>query len=188
MRICVTGRYGRGGHRGWEANRASIGEHVFWKGMNSDIATFCNTCLYCRSTIGGKRSPQPIGCALHADMPNEFLHFDLLFMGKSDTAEIYVRILKDDAPEFVMLEACVTEDAEAAVTIQIKWFSLFGVVLMWNSDRVSHFEEKVMTKINPHLHSHHHFTTPTVQIPTVPWKQYIGKSCEPVLPSFTNST
>jgi len=142
LRVCIIGHCGRAGHRGIESTYENIRKHFFWKSMKSDIATFCNTCL------------------LHAEKLNELIHFDFLFMGKSENGEKYVLILKDDFSSFVLLHFCETADADATVEALVNWFSMFGVVLNWNSDRGSHFKNTVMTRQNRHLHGHHHLTTP----------------------------
>lgn len=160
LRLCIIGHCGRGGHRGATTTLENIKGHFVWKDMKTDIATFCNTCLHCNATSGGRRVPRPFAQTLHADKPNELLHFDYLYMGCSDTGEVYILILKDDASSFIWLEACKVADAETTVRVLMKWFSLFGVVPMWCSDRGSHFKNKVMSAINKALHAHHHFTTP----------------------------
>jgi hypothetical protein len=128
--------------------------------MRSGIASFCQTCLHCLSTIGGTRGTRPMGHALHADKPNDLIHFDFLYLGKRSTGDIYVLILKDDASGFIWLLPCKSADADTTADALIKWFSMFGVVPTWNSDRASHFKNAVIHRVNRVLHAHHHFTTP----------------------------
>ena len=97
---------------------------------------------------------------LHADNPSEIVHFELLFMGESDSGEAYILIRKDDASGFVCLELCTAVDSEMAVQTLMKWFSLVAIVLMWIFDRGLHFENKVMDALNLCSHAHHHFKTP----------------------------
>ncbi len=80
-----------------------------------------------------------MGHILYAEKPNKLLRSDYLHMGESTTGHFYILILKDDASSFIWLEPFLTEDAQTTVDVLTRRFSLFGVVLTWNSDRGSHF-------------------------------------------------
>ena len=67
------------------------------------------------ATTGGRRVPRPLAHTLHADTPNQLIHFDFLYMGASKTAELYVLIIKDDASAYVRLYTSEAADAETAV-------------------------------------------------------------------------
>lgn len=160
VRSCIIGHCGRAGHRGTSTTHASISAHFHWEGMRGDIASFCNSCLHCVSTIGGHRIPRIMGHAMHSDKPNELLHFDFLYMHPSTTKALYTLIIKDDASSFVWLLPCEHADAETTASSLLSWFSSFGVSTSWVSDRGSHFKHTLMTLLNRQLHAHHHFTTP----------------------------
>jgi transposase InsO family protein len=96
---------------------------------------------------------------MHATKPNEIIHFDNLYMGKSvDDAE-YVLIVKDDFSNSVWLKQCKHADADSTASVLIKWFAAFGVAPRWVSDQGSHFKNQVMTKVQKQLCTKHHFTT-----------------------------
>ena len=160
MRISVVGHCGRSGHRGYETTLSTIKDHFFWKTIDADIDAFSKSCLHCALTLGGKRIPRPFGHALHADKPNELIHFDFLFMGESSQGYEYVMIIKDDASMYLWLQPASDATAEAAVKSLVSWFSAFGVVPTWISDRGSHFKNNLMDAVNKALHTHHHFTAP----------------------------
>ena len=160
LRICVIGHCGRGGHRALDSTSNAINDYCFWKTMQQDISAFCASCFHCISTIGGKRSPRPMSHALHADMPNEIIHFDFLFMGASQTDEEYVLTIKDDLSSYTWLLPAKETDGKTSAECLLKWFAAFGVVQTWVSDRCSHFKNPLMDLINRGLHCHHHFTTP----------------------------
>ena len=128
LRICIISHCGRGGHRGIETTYKTIRDHFYWKDMKTDISVFCNTCLHCLTTIGGQRVPRPLGHAIHADKPNQLIHFDFLYMYPGDDNMKYVFIIKDDHSSFVLLEATEDCDAQTATKTLLKWFSMFGVV------------------------------------------------------------
>ncbi len=129
--------------------------------MKTDTMKFVNSYLHCVSTTGGYRVPRLMGHALHADAPNEIIHFDFLFMGESDDGFPYVLLIKDDASSFVWLEPCAAPDADCTVEVLLRWFASFCGVETWISDRDSHFKNQVMAVLNKRLHAHHHFTTPS---------------------------
>ena len=160
LRLCIIGHCGRGGHRGVTTTLKNICEHFFWRTMRADITSFCNTCLHCEATTGGLRKPRPFAHTMHADRPNQLLHFDFLYMNESRTGEKYVLILKDDASSFIWLRPSEAPDAETATQALLEWFASFGVVPYWCSDRGTHFKNKLIGLINKQLRAHHHFTTP----------------------------
>ncbi|KAG3110717.1 hypothetical protein PI124_g9664 [Phytophthora idaei] len=49
---------------------------------------------------------------MHAEYPNELIHWDCLYMGDSDSGETYVLVIKDDASKYVWLLPCTAADAE----------------------------------------------------------------------------
>ena len=134
LRICVGG-----GHRGGDTTLANAKKYFFWSKIRADVYNLVNSCLHCLGTTGGLQIPHPLAHALHASKSNELLHFDFLFMELRDSADQYVIILKDDASAFACLELYSAADAKHTVADFLGWFSLFGVVLTWCSDRGSHF-------------------------------------------------
>jgi RNase H-like domain found in reverse transcriptase/Integrase zinc binding domain len=96
LRICIVAHTGPGGHRGIRTTTDSIKALFFWPTLVEDVRAFCDTCLHCRSTIGGNRTPRPFGQVLHASLPNEIIHFDFLYMGPSQAGLKYLLLIKDD--------------------------------------------------------------------------------------------
>lgn len=159
LRICVVGHFGAAGHRSTETTLAAIKERFIWKDLDQDVIFFVRRCLHCASTIGGPPQPRPLGEALHADRPNEVIHWDYLFMGKSDSDLTYVLVIKDDASKFVWLLPCDAANAENTYNHLIDWFASFGVCRTWVSDQGTHFKNKVIEALQHALGAHHHFTT-----------------------------
>ena len=164
LRIYVIGHCGRGGHRASDSTASAIKEYCFWKTMQQDILAFCDSCFHCISTISGKRIPRPMGHALHAEKPNEIIHFDYLYMGASSSGEECTLIIKDDLSTYIWLLPAKETDAETSADCLLKWFAASGVVQTWVSDRGSHFKNKLMDRINRGLHCHHNFTTPNTPL------------------------
>lgn len=128
--------------------------------MVHDVEQFCCSCLHCQLTTGGNHIPRPYGHSLHAEKPNEILHFDFLYMGPSTEDMEYIFLMRDDASSFVMCYLCDSATATAACKGLISWFSIFSVVPVWVSDQGPHFKNQLLHDVNKALHTHHHFTTP----------------------------
>jgi len=158
LRILIAAHTGHGGHRGIQPSLDSLKRHFHWEGMKDDMKAFCKSCLHCLSTGTGSVVPRPLGHGIHADKPNEVLHFDFCYIGKGFDDCTYVLILKDDFSSFVWLFPCIAADAEATADALIEWFSSFGTVVRWVSDRGSHFRNEVVAQLRERVHSVHHFT------------------------------
>jgi hypothetical protein len=101
--------------------------------------------------------PRPLGTQLHATKSNEILHFVFLYIGLSrDRKYQYVLLLKDDLRGYLRLVPCRTADAAATVDALMRLFAVFGVVLLWISDRGNHFKNEVVRRV-------HHGELPVVE-------------------------
>jgi Integrase core domain/Integrase zinc binding domain len=159
IRLCVIAHCGRAGHRGHQVTLTGIQDHYYWKGMSKDVKIFVGSCFHCIASAPGETTPRPRGEAMHATKPNEIIHFDYVYMGKSvDDAE-YVLIVKDDFSNYVWLKQCKHADADSTVAVLIEWFAAFGVAPQWVSDQGSHFKNQIMTEVQKQLGTKHHFTT-----------------------------
>jgi hypothetical protein len=62
----------------------------------------------------------------------------------------------------------------------MRWFAVFGVVLLWISDRGSHFKNEVVRRVQKELKAKHHFTTANC-----PWSNgTIESACKQVTRAF----
>jgi Integrase zinc binding domain len=132
-------------HRAYEATLGAIKEYVAWTTMAKDVKVFVQNCLHCVATIPGDKVPCPLGTQLHATKPNEILHFDFLYIGLSrDGKYQYLLLLKDDLSGYLWLVPYRTADVAATVDSLMRWFAVFGVVLLWVSNSGSHFKNEVI--------------------------------------------
>jgi Integrase zinc binding domain len=116
LRLCVEPHFCFAGHRAYEATLGAIKEYVAWTTMAKDVKVFVQNCLHCVATIPGYKVPRPLGTQLHATRPNEFLHFDFLYIGLSrDGKYQYLLLLKDNLSGYQWLVPCRTADATATV-------------------------------------------------------------------------
>jgi transposase InsO family protein len=149
--------------------------------MAKDVKVFLKTCLHCVSTIPGDIVPCPLGTQLHATKPNEILHFDFLYIRlSSDGKYQYLLLLKDALSLYLWPVTCRTADAAATVDALMRWFAVFRVVLLWISDRDSHFKNKVVRRVQKDLKAKHPFATANC-----PWSNgTIQSTCKQVIRAF----
>jgi Integrase core domain len=160
LRLCVEAHCRSAERRAYEATLGAIKKYVAWTTMEKDVKVFVLKSLHCVNTIHGDRVPRPLGAQLHATKPNEILHFDFLYIGLSrDGKYQYSPLLKDDMSGYLWLVPCRTADAADTVDALMQWFAVFSVVLLWISDRGSHFENEVVRRVQKELKAKHHFTT-----------------------------
>ena len=128
--------------------------------MDRDLAEFVNSCLHCMISDPSVFVPRPFGHALHADKPNGIIHFDFCYIGGSHSDFKYVLVVKDDFSSYTLLFPFENADSESFAEALTEWFSLFGVVSTWVSDKGTHFKNRVVSELQRKLHSNHHFTLP----------------------------
>jgi transposase InsO family protein len=89
-------------------------------------------------------------------------------------------LLKDDLSGYPWHVPCRTADAAATVDTLMRWFAVFGVVLLWISDRDSPFKNEMVQRVQKELKAKHHFTTANC-----PWSNgTIESSCKQVIRAF----
>ncbi|ETI57024.1 hypothetical protein F443_00604 [Phytophthora nicotianae P1569] len=116
LRICLVGHFGAAGHRTMKATLQAIADKFTWTDLTADVTRFVGRCLHCASVTGGPPMPRPLGEALHAEKPNELIHWDFLTMGPATTGDAYVLVIKDDASHYVWLTP--TRAATADLTFE----------------------------------------------------------------------
>jgi hypothetical protein len=143
LRLCVEANCRSAGHRAHEATLGSIKEYLLWTTMAKDSKVFVQNYLHCVATTPGDKVPRPLGTQLHATKPNEILHFDFLYIGLSRDGEYqYIPLLKDALSGYLWLVLCRTADDAATVEAMMRCFAVFGVVLLWISDKRQPLQER----------------------------------------------
>ena len=79
-------------------------------------------------------------------------------MAKGDKGNIYSIILKDDFSSYLWLIPSKEASSEVVADSLILWFSSFGVVSDWVSDRGTHFKNELIRSLRKQMKSGHHFT------------------------------
>ncbi|KAF0757346.1 hypothetical protein AaE_004292, partial [Aphanomyces astaci] len=149
---------GAAGHRRIEATTKAVRDVFAWSTLEDDVKTFVQACIHCLS-VDGSVVPRPLGSALHAEKPQELIHFDWLSMPTATNWWQKILVIKDDMSGFVRLWPSETSDASATANGLLDWFTTFGYVHTWVSDSGYHFKNEVIDKIRKAAGAHHHFTT-----------------------------
>jgi Integrase core domain/Integrase zinc binding domain len=181
LRLCVKAHFRSAGHRAYEARLGAIKEYVTWTVIAKDVKFFVQNCLQCVATIPGDKVPRPLGTQIHETKPNEILHFNFLYIGLSrDGKYQYLLLLKDDLSGYLCLVPCRTADAAATFDALMRWFAVFGVVMLCISDRGSHFKKELVRRVQKELKAKHHFITSNC-----PWSDCtIEYACKQVIRAF----
>jgi transposase InsO family protein len=158
IRLLVVAHFSVGGHRGATVTADIVKKKFWWSTLDTDVKLFVSKCLHCASASGDWMH-RPLGEALHADKPNELLHFDYVYMGKSDDGYEYLLVIKDDASKFVWLLPAKSADSGFVADSLIQWFASFGVCHYWVSDQGTHFKNQLIEDLQRVLGANHHFTT-----------------------------
>jgi Integrase zinc binding domain/RNase H-like domain found in reverse transcriptase len=161
--VLIAAHMGPAGHRGPDATRRMVQRHFVWAGARREIEAFRSSCLQCLSA-GGARVRRPLGHAMHAERPNQIIHFDNCYIGPANENITYVLILKDDLSSWTRLVPCKTADALTTANALVHWFAEFDTVLNWVRDQGSHFKNKVIKELRQLTRGQHHFT-----LPYTPW-------------------
>ncbi|KAH9184644.1 hypothetical protein AeNC1_013379, partial [Aphanomyces euteiches] len=150
-RILVISHCGLHGHRGKSTMITSIQSHFYIDRLNEKVDVFLNQCLLCKHVRGGKQIQRPWRKEYMAKRRNECLHWDFLYMGESFGNEKYLLVVKDELSHYCELIPCATPTTFVAATALLDWYKRFGAADVWQSDRGSHFVNKVLKELEPRL-------------------------------------
>jgi hypothetical protein len=131
LRYCLEAHCRSAGHRACEATLGAIKKYVELTTTTKDVKVFVQNCLHCVATIPEDKVPRLLGTQLHATNSNEILHFDFLYIGLSRNGKYqYLLLLKDYLSGYLWLVPFRNIDAAATVDALMRWFSVFGVVML----------------------------------------------------------
>jgi len=181
MKLLVISHCGQNGHRGSTATINILSENYWWNTMTNDCKVFVQNCIHCIMSYTGQRIPRPLGSTEIATRPNQILHFDYLYMGRGNTRDRYVLILRDGFSCYTWLCIAKAADAETVVESIAKWIEIFSAMDVWISDQGSHFKNQVMTQLAKRHYIRHHFT-----VAYSPWSNgAVERCCREVLRATT---
>lgn len=131
LRVIIAPHCGIGGHRASSPTQQTIASHFWWSKIETDVKSFVSSCLHCQVSAPGSDITRLLAHALHADAPNEIIHFDFCYMTPGENDFTYVLIIKDDLSGYVWLVPCEDADAISVAESLVQWFSTFGVAYKW---------------------------------------------------------
>jgi hypothetical protein len=156
LRLLVVAHFSVGGHRGAKVTADIVKRKFWWSTIDEDVKLFVEKCLHCASA-SGEWVHRPLGETLHAEKPNELLHFDYIYMGESEDGYEYILVLKDDASKFLWMLPAKAADSGFVADSLLQWFASFGVCHSWVSDQGTHFKNQVIGDLNPFANKSVHF-------------------------------
>ena len=159
-KICIIAHAGSSGHRGIHATTKIIDDVFSIKHLPSIVKRFMDMCLNCKHIKGGKIIPRPWSCTLTAKYPNEVLHFDWFYAGKSNEGVEWCLFLSCGYTGFVDITTDITPNKEALVKALLNWHAWFTIPNTWVSDCGSHMKNHAINTLRKRLKTNHQFTLP----------------------------
>lgn len=158
LKLFVSFHCGQAGHRGTESTLSCLRELYHWDGMDTDCAEFTTECLNCVVGKMERTVPRPLSLTLHAEEPNEVVHFDHLYMGPGLDNLCYVLVIQDDLSSCRWLCPTRLADAECASTEIGRWIRVFSAMHWWVSNQGCHFRNRMMQTMASTHRIRHSFT------------------------------
>jgi hypothetical protein len=145
LRLCVEIQCRFAGNRAYEATLGASKEYVSWTAMAKDVKDIVQNCLHCIATILEDKVPRQLGLQVHATNLNKVLLLESLYIWLSRDGKYQnTQLLNDDLSGYLWLVPCNTAIAAAIVNAVIRWLAVLDFVLLWVSDRGSHFKNEVV--------------------------------------------
>lgn len=121
-------------------------------------------CIHCISNTGGKKTPRPLGPALHGTSVNFLLQFDYIDVGPGNDGSSYILVLLDDHSGYCCFFAIPSAAAVFAAQAIFDWCAAFGIHICLVSDDPTHFKNEAVEAVCKGLKVSHHFI-----VPYCPW-------------------
>lgn len=170
IKLLTIAHAGQAGHRGADATLSALREVFVWKGITTDVREFVSNCLLCVLSRSGATIPRPLAQTLHAVKPNDVLHFDYLFLGRSDGDLKYVLVVKDDFSGYVWVTPTSNATAEHAAETLSRWQRTFTAPSYWVSDQGPHFINETLSTMAQSYNIQHK--------PTVAYSPWVNGTVE----------
>ena len=86
-RLLVCAHMKDAGHRGVDATLERLRGHCVWSSMEDDVKEMVRDCLFCADYKTRGLGPRPLSDSFHGTQVNAVVHFDVLYLGKSEVAD-----------------------------------------------------------------------------------------------------
>lgn len=128
LRIVITSHTDHGGDQAKKITCVNIKAFVYWDNMDDNIDCFVKSCIHSVCTQSWKIIPRPLRHEIHANRPNELLHFNFCYMFPAEGKYLYTLIFKEDHSSYVRLTPTTGTTAEVVAQTMIRWFAAFSTV------------------------------------------------------------
>jgi hypothetical protein len=155
LRLLVIAHFG---HHGQRTTAEALEKLYTWEGLRAQVKIFVEECIHCVKKRKRNFTERTLGEHVIGKSPNDMISFDYAKMPVATGGETYVLVIKDTYSGYIMLEPTTKCDSLSAVHALVKWFSLFGMPKMVQSDNGSHFTSELMKKITETYHIPHRFS------------------------------
>ena len=115
-----------------------LSEDFWWPSVRKDVNALVRDCFLCILTRTGEKIPRSLGHTKHGYYPNEVVHMDFRYMGRSSSGKSYTLLIRDDLSGYVW--PWQTEEANAACAAEA-----FCVWIV--SDQGSHFKNMLIESL-----------------------------------------
>lgn len=122
---------GQAGHLGADATVAAVGEQLVRTGITTDAREFVFSCFLCVLSRNGATVLRPLSQTFYSTKPNDVLHFDHFFVGKSDIDEKYVFVVKGDFSGYAWVTSTAHTTAQHTVETLSRWRRTFKAPSHW---------------------------------------------------------
>ena len=151
-----------GGHLGVRKTLDRIRRHFYWPSINKDVSTYCKTCHVCQ-VVGKPNKKIPVAPLKPIPVLEEpFARIVIDCVGplpKTKSGHEYLLTIMDSAtrfPEAIPLRRITTQAVTKAL---VKFFTLFGLPKVIQSDQGSNFTSKIFKQVMKELGIQHQMSS-----------------------------
>ena len=131
------------GHLGYEKTLEWLRSKVYWIGMASDMAQYCDSCEICQRAKKTLPTPAPM-VNTPVGKPWEMLAVDVLKVPPSEKGNTYLLVIQDYFTKWLEAIPMKDETADTIINILFKIFSVYGVPRFLHSDQGRNFESTIL--------------------------------------------
>lgn len=151
-----------GGHLGVRKTLDRIQRHFYWPSIKRDVTEYCKTCHVCQ-VVGKPNSKIPAAPLKPIPVMEEpFARIIIDCVGplpKTKSGHEYLLTIMDSATRFPEAIPLRRITSQAVIKALVKFFTLFGLPKMVQSDQGSNFTSRVFKQVMTELGIQHHMSS-----------------------------
>lgn len=126
-----------------------------WNRLAIDAKDIFSNFLLCLLSRSGRKVFRPLPTTLHAEKPNDVLHFEYFYLNVSDNVEKYAFFIKVDFRGYAWLTAASNAGATHAVEISSRWKRTLTAPMCSVSDKGTHFMNDLLASMSNNSNIQH---------------------------------